>query len=324
MDARRIEAAANIRFNASSLGALCFVMIQLVPVRSFLTADSIQHRQHHRLYTCLGGIAVLNFAVSALLLITGTADYIETLPAGLFILAAVLLTIFVNLVKYMHASKSKADRLLLLGLLLAILCVLIESVSVYYVVLISGLFVSAGMLILFFVNIIRTIKNVQNMEQQRREAEILRSRQQTENMYLQMIQTLAATVEAKDTYTRGHSLRVAEYAAQLAGELGWTDTDINNLKKAVALHDIGKIGIPDQIWNKPTRLTDDEYAPGPGRHTVIRRRNLDTNSSGSTIFQKSSAATMSATMAPAIRTVLSAKKFRSTHGLQPSQTAMMR
>ena len=123
----------------------------------------------------------------------------------------------------MHASKSKADRLLLLGLLLAILCVLIESVSVYYVVLISGLFVSAGMLILFFVNIIRTIKNVQNMEQQRREAEILRSRQQTEDMYLQMIQTLAATVEAKDAYTRGHSLRVAEYAAQLAGELGWTD-----------------------------------------------------------------------------------------------------
>ena len=254
--------------NASSLGALCFVMIQLVPVPILFYADSIQHRQHHRLYTYLGGIAVLNFAVSALLLITGTADYIETLPAGLFILAAVLLTIFVNLVKYMHASKSKADRLLLLGLLLAILCVLIESVSVYYVVLISGLFVSAGMLILFFVNIIRTIKNVQNMEQQRREAEILRSRQQTENMYLQMIQTLAATVEAKDAYTRGHSLRVAEYAAQLAEELGWTDTDINNLKKAVTLHDIGKIGIPDQIWNKPTKLTDDEYVL-VRKHTVI-------------------------------------------------------
>ncbi|MFR2955471.1 MAG: HD domain-containing phosphohydrolase, partial [Lachnospiraceae bacterium] len=254
--------------NASSLGALCFVMIQLVPVPILFYADSIQHRQHHRLYTYLGGIAVPNFTVSALLLITGTADYIETLPAGLFILAAVLLTIFINLVKYMHASKSKADRLLLLGLLLAILCVLIESVSVYYVVLISGLFVSAGMLILFFVNIIRTIKNVQNMEQQRREAEILRSRQQTEDMYLQMIQTLAATVEAKDAYTRGHSLRVAEYAAQLAGELGWTDTDINNLKKAVTLHDIGKIGIPDQIWNKPTKLTDDEYVL-VRKHTVI-------------------------------------------------------
>lgn len=104
--------------NASSLGALCFVMIQLVPVPILFYADSIQHGQHHRLYTYLGGIAVLNFAVSALLLITGTADYIETLPAGLFILAAVLLTIFINLVKYMHASKSKADRLLLLGLLL--------------------------------------------------------------------------------------------------------------------------------------------------------------------------------------------------------------
>ena len=106
------------------------------------------------------------------------------------------------------------------------------------------------------------------MKAAEREAEILRSRQQAENMYLQMIQPLAATVEAKDAYTRGHSLRVAEYAAQLAGELGWTDTDIDNLKKAVALHDIGKIGIPDQIWNKPTRLTDDEYVL-VREHTVI-------------------------------------------------------
>ena len=154
--------------NASSLGALCFVMIQLVPVPILFYADSIQHGQHHRLYTYLGGIAVLNFAVSALLLITGTADYIETLPAGLFILAAMLLTIFVNLVKYMHASKSKADRLLLLACSWRSLCVLIESISVCYVILISGLFVSAGMLILFFINIIRCQKPIQNMEQQRR------------------------------------------------------------------------------------------------------------------------------------------------------------
>ena len=46
------------------------------------------------------------------------------------------------------------------------------------------------------------------------------------------------------------------------------NTDINNLKKAVTLHDIGKIGIPDQIWNKPTKLTDDEYALVM-EHTVI-------------------------------------------------------
>ena len=64
---------------------------------------------------------------------------------------------------------------------------------------------------------------------------------------------------AKDEYTRGHSYRVAEYAALIAAELGWSSEEIQQLKHAAYLHDIGKIGIPDLILNKPSRLTDDEY-----------------------------------------------------------------
>ena len=73
-----------------------------------------------------------------------------------------------------------------------------------------------------------------------------------------MMQTLATTIEAKDEYTRGHSYRVAEYAALIAKELGWSQDEIINLKHAAHLHDIGKIGIPDSVLNKPTQLTEDE------------------------------------------------------------------
>ena len=73
-----------------------------------------------------------------------------------------------------------------------------------------------------------------------------------------MMQTLATTIEAKDEYTRGHSYRVAEYAALIAKELGWSQDEITNLKHAAHLHDIGKIGIPDSVLNKPTQLTEDE------------------------------------------------------------------
>lgn len=75
-----------------------------------------------------------------------------------------------------------------------------------------------------------------------------------------MMRTLALTVEAKDEYTRGHSHRVAEYAALIAKELHWSPEEILNLKYAAHLHDIGKVGIPDTILNKPTRLTPEEYA----------------------------------------------------------------
>ena len=79
-------------------------------------------------------------------------------------------------------------------------------------------------------------------------------------MSLQMIQTLVTTIEAKDEYTRGHSHRVAEYSALIAKELGWKQKDIFHLYNAAHLHDIGNIGIPDAILNKPARLTDEEYA----------------------------------------------------------------
>ena len=89
-----------------------------------------------------------------------------------------------------------------------------------------------------------------------------------EAISLQMMQTLSTTIEAKDEYTRGHSHRVAEYAVLIAEELGWDKKEIRNLRNAAHLYDIGRIGIPDSILNKPTRLTEEEYAVIK-EHTII-------------------------------------------------------
>ncbi|MGN0328126.1 MAG: HD domain-containing phosphohydrolase [Lachnospira sp.] len=80
-----------------------------------------------------------------------------------------------------------------------------------------------------------------------------------EQMSLQAVQTLARTIDAKDAYTNGHSYRVAEYSVLLAQELGWTEEEVENLRHAALLHDIGKISIPDSVLNKPMKLTDEEY-----------------------------------------------------------------
>ena len=254
--------------NASALGSLCFVMILLCPIPILLYADSIQKQLHRRLYTILGGLALLDFAVCSILTFFGIADYIETLPIGQIILCSILVVVFIHLFIYMHSSRRKSDRLLLLGLLAAIICISIEVISVYFVTSISGLFIGIGMIILLFVNIIRTLRNLQDMELHRQKIEVEKSKQQTERISLQMMQTLATTIEAKDEYTRGHSYRVAEYAALIAKELGWSQDEIINLKHAAHLHDIGKIGIPDSVLNKPTQLTEDEDNLLK-KHTVI-------------------------------------------------------
>lgn len=84
----------------------------------------------------------------------------------------------------------------------------------------------------------------------------------------EMVQTLAKTIDAKDKYTNGHSFRVSEYAVKLAGKLGWNDEELHGLERESLLHDIGKIGIPDAVLNKPGRLTDEEFEIIKG-HTTI-------------------------------------------------------
>jgi putative nucleotidyltransferase with HDIG domain len=76
--------------------------------------------------------------------------------------------------------------------------------------------------------------------------------------YLATVRSLAAAVDAKDTYTRGHSDKVSTYATLIAQRMGLSHDQLTALEMAAYLHDIGKIGVPEGILLKPGRLTDDE------------------------------------------------------------------
>lgn len=78
------------------------------------------------------------------------------------------------------------------------------------------------------------------------------------DFYLRSIQSLVKALEAKDSYTKGHSERVTFYSVELARAMGDT-VDIEKLESAGILHDLGKIGIPETILNKPGRLNEDEF-----------------------------------------------------------------
>ncbi len=78
-------------------------------------------------------------------------------------------------------------------------------------------------------------------------------------IYMETIQALSKTIEAKDKYTRGHSNRVKEYAVKLAKAMNLGDKEVENIETAALLHDIGKIGIDDNILKKPDKLSKEEY-----------------------------------------------------------------
>lgn len=99
------------------------------------------------------------------------------------------------------------------------------------------------------------------------------SKELLEKSYLESIEILRNTVEAKDVYTKGHSDRVSEYSLLIGERLNLTPEEMKTLKIGALFHDIGKIGIPDGILLKNGKLTEDEYSeiknhPAIGAHIL--------------------------------------------------------
>ncbi len=118
------------------------------------------------------------------------------------------------------------------------------------------------------------IKSIKQMNEIKKiNSELADTYEKLEKAYLESVQTLRYTVEAKDSYTRGHSDRVSEYSVLLGKHLNLPEDTLNTLRIGGLFHDIGKIGVPDSILQKESRLTDDEYSeiknhPSIGAHIL--------------------------------------------------------
>ena len=112
-----------------------------------------------------------------------------------------------------------------------------------------------------------TTSSIQQRRMEKQQSEIDAVKRQVQ-MGNETIFAIANSVEARDKSTGRHSYRVAEYSAMIAQELGFSEEQQEEIRKTGLLHDIGKIGVPDNILNKTTKLTDEEYEIIK-RHTII-------------------------------------------------------
>ena len=79
------------------------------------------------------------------------------------------------------------------------------------------------------------------------------------NRMRNVVETLAAAIDAKDKYTNGHSGRVADYAREISRRFGYSEKQQEEIYMMGLLHDVGKIGVPDSVINKPGKLTKEEF-----------------------------------------------------------------
>ena len=97
-------------------------------------------------------------------------------------------------------------------------------------------------------------------EVEKKTQEVTAQHEKLEKISRQIATTLSGAIDAKDTYTNGHSTRVAEYSREISRRAGFSEEVQDEIYMMGLLHDVGKIGIPDAIINKPAKLTDEEYS----------------------------------------------------------------
>lgn len=99
--------------------------------------------------------------------------------------------------------------------------------------------------------------------------------EENEKLFIHVVQSLATAIDAKDTYTNGHSSRVATYSREIGKRYGYSIKQQSDLYMMGLLHDVGKIGIPDAVINKPGKLDEDEFNMIK-QHPVMGARILET------------------------------------------------
>jgi HD-GYP domain-containing protein (c-di-GMP phosphodiesterase class II) len=90
-------------------------------------------------------------------------------------------------------------------------------------------------------------------------AELAKAAQENRELFVGTVKALAAAIDGKDKYTRGHSERVARFSVAIGKRMGMPETELETLRISALLHDVGKIAIDDNILKKPAALTNDEF-----------------------------------------------------------------
>ena len=176
--------------------------------------------------------------------------------AYVFPLSALLIEL-IALIKY----RRNLSKRMLLPLIIFVVLPMWAGIMQFFIhgVSITGMTIVVMTVVLYCFSVFDTNEIVEQARQ--RELDILKEKQEmSEMMISQTTSALAEAIDAKDKYTQGHSCRVAEYSVMIAKIAGKSREECDELYLIALLHDVGKIGIPDNIINKEGHLTDEEYA----------------------------------------------------------------
>ena len=209
----------------------------------------------------------INIIVQIVLQLLNIRDFMEMAFVSHALIFLTVVVVLANYGKMARKKGRKATGLEMSALIILALGSIVDLVRTYVLKVgdlgkYSRISMMIFGLIMLFIHIKRNIKNeIKTIEENKiyLEKEVDRKTKEIRKLLVQSMNTLSNAVDAKDYYTNGHSIRVAEYSRLLAQRLGLSKDRQEEIYYAGLLHDIGKIRVPDSIIKKEGKLTDEEY-----------------------------------------------------------------
>ncbi len=244
---------------ASTMTHFCLMLV-ILPITVF--CNGVQKDRYNKIYIPIAWCSIINFFVCTILLVTSLYEYGELQYSTITLYALTCITLVITIILDWKKGYLKEYKLIAYGFIVLVLTAIFQVLSSHNTdTVMKGNIICIGFLFLLIMTFISTIlEHIKHeIENVSLKQEINEKTLKVETLTYQAMLTLAHAIDAKDTYTQGHSLRVAEYSRMIASRLGKDEQTQTEIYFMGLLHDIGKIGIRDDIINKPGKLTDEEF-----------------------------------------------------------------
>ncbi len=249
--------------NISMAADFAHLMLLLVLFPVCIYVNNLQGDRYSKFYFAIAAAALADLIFCIVITVTGISSYPDVQNINLGLYGVMIVGVMINTWKDYRDAYLKEYKLTAYGFLGFVIGAVLEiAKSFRRDVIMNGEFICIGvvfMLIMAMIAAFREFVEIQQ-EDQKLKVEVSQKELKIEKLTYQAMETLAQTIDAKDTYTKGHSTRVAEYSKMIAKRLGKSEAEQAEIYFIGLLHDIGKIGIKDDIINKPGRLTEEEFA----------------------------------------------------------------
>ncbi|MCR5093886.1 MAG: HD-GYP domain-containing protein [Lachnospiraceae bacterium] len=234
-----------------------YLLVEMIGAFACMYFDEVQHRAYHKAYLVCESLVFFQIIANILLHTSGVMPLYRTILVSHIWTAVCAVVSIVCIIKDILNGRHREYRITMIGMISFVLLALVELAGFYVNRFgVFGTWICIALIVLMTTTVIQTVYDAVNAFAKKEKTQMA--------MTINTLETISGAIDARDEYTGGHSERVGLYASRLAREMAaeydLSEEDILRVHYIGLVHDIGKIGVADNVLNKSGLLTEEEFS----------------------------------------------------------------